>query len=197
MQIVFRNSGNLKNGNLYGLSNLSAMILNEGTKSDGALEFASKLEQKAISLDVTNGNETFVFEINSLTDEFDSAIKLLSNLLQEPNYTQKSFDKIIQKTKGELAQKENDFDYVASLELKKLLFDNNQMSAPSLGTLETLNKIKLQDVIDFIDNNIVLNNAIVVIGGDISKEAYTGDGTLVNSSSEFLSINDLNVAKEL
>jgi leucyl-tRNA synthetase len=33
----------------------------------------------------------------------------------------------------------------------------------------------------------------VVSGGDISKEAYTGDGTLVNSSSEWVSIDGLSV----
>ena len=33
----------------------------------------------------------------------------------------------------------------------------------------------------------------VVSGGDITEEAYTGDGTLVNSSSEWVSIDGLNV----
>jgi leucyl-tRNA synthetase len=33
----------------------------------------------------------------------------------------------------------------------------------------------------------------VISGGDISKEAHTGDGKLINSSSELLSIDDLNV----
>ena len=122
MQLVFKNSGNIQNGKLYGLSSLSAKLLSEGTQKDGGVKFASYLEQKAISLDVSNGNETFVYELNSLTQQFDDGIELFKALLKDPNYTQDTFDKIVQKSMGEIAQKQNDFDYIATMELKKLLF---------------------------------------------------------------------------
>jgi predicted Zn-dependent peptidase len=169
MQLVFKNSGNIQNGKLYGLSSLSAKLLSEGTQKDGGVKFASYLEQKAISLDVSNGNETFVYELNSLTQQFDDGIELFKALLKDPNYTQDTFDKIVQKSMGEIAQKQNDFDYIATMELKKLLFKDTPLATPSIGDEESLKRIKLKDIKKFIDSNLVLENAIVVIGGDISK----------------------------
>ncbi len=69
------------------LAKLSAKLLNEGTKSDGAVEFSKKLEDRAIDLSVNSGNETFVVELNSLRSEFDYGVKLLEKLLNNPNYT--------------------------------------------------------------------------------------------------------------
>merc|ERR1711916_67561 len=94
MQLVFKNSGYISDGKKAGLSTLSAKLLNEGTKSEGSIKFARKLEDKAISIGVQNGFETFVVELSSLVSEYDSAIKLLNQLLKDPNYTKDTLDKI-------------------------------------------------------------------------------------------------------
>jgi predicted Zn-dependent peptidase len=170
MQLIFRNSGNIQNGKLYGLSSLSAKLLNEGTKKDGAVKYAAKMEQKAIHLDVSNGNETFVYELSTLKEQFEDGLKLFKQLLNDPNYSKETFAKIVQQTKGVIAQKQNDFDYIATMELKKLLFKDTPLATPSIGDEKSIEKIRLKNIKNFITNNIVLENAIVVIGGDLSKE---------------------------
>ncbi len=49
IQLIFRNSGSLADRK-EGLAKLTAKLLNEGTKSDGAIEFSKKLENRAIEL---------------------------------------------------------------------------------------------------------------------------------------------------
>jgi len=169
MQLVLRNSGSINDGSLTGLARISASILNEGTLKDGSLNFAKKLEEKAINLSAHSGNETFVYEIGSLRNVFDEAIVRLSELLKTPNVTKETIKKVKTNTVGSITQKLNDFDYIAGRELKALLFKGTVLENASIGTLDTVKKIKLKDVKDFIDRSIVLERAVIVIGGDISE----------------------------
>jgi len=66
-----------------------------------------------------------------------------------------------------LEAKENDFDYIANKNLKKILFKNTPLQNPPLGTLQSVKNITLKDIKKFISSHIVLSRAIVAIGGDI------------------------------
>ncbi len=170
MQIVFKESGSLFDGKVNGLAKFTASMLQEGTKSLGAIGFAKRLEDEAINFNVGTGNETFVFEISSLKEQFSKGINLLSDLMQEPNFTQKSLNKVKLLKISSLEQKENDFDYLASLNLRMILFRGTPLAHPFIGTKESIKNISLKDVGSFYKNHIVLKRAVVVIGGDISKE---------------------------
>ncbi len=172
LQLVFQNSGYMQDKNQSGLASLSAKLLNEGTKKLGSVEFAQKLENKAISLHASKGFETFVIELASLKSESKNALKLLEELLKDPNYTEQSVEKIKTTTLGSLKRKENDFDYVARNNLNRLIFKNTALQNPSNGTIESITNIKLLDIENFIKKNLVLNNLIIVIGGDIKFDEF-------------------------
>ena len=167
-QIVFTNSGSITDTKIAGLAKFSAKILNEGTKKLGSNDFAEKLESRAIHISATTGTETFVIEISSLKNEFINSNKFIKQLLQDPNYSEEALSKVKTMTLGSLSRKENDFDYVASNELKKLLFPNTPLAEPSSGTVESVKSIKLHDVQDFIKQHLVVSRAIVVVGGDVN-----------------------------
>ena len=166
-QIVFRNSGSITDKKILGLAKFSAKILNDGTKKLGSNGFADKLESRAINISAHTGTETFVLEIGSLKDEFANSMKYLSLLLQEPNYSNNALSKVKTMTIGALSKKENDYDYVASNELKKLLFPNTPLANPTAGTVKSVESITLKDVEGFVKKHLVISRAIVVVGGDV------------------------------
>ena len=170
MQLVFRNSGSIADGTHAGLAKLSAKMMNEGTLSEGSIGFAKLLDSKAIQLSANTGSETFVFELGSLKEEFEEGSRLLGKLLQEPNLTEESLQKVKAVTIGSLTRKDNDYDYVANRALKALLFEGTPLEQPALGTKESVEQIGLKDVQDFLKRHLVLSRAIVVIGGDVSLE---------------------------
>jgi len=88
------------------------------------LGFATKLENRAINLSAHSGAETFVIELNSLKSEFAYGVELLKELLLDPNYTEKTLQKIKTQTLGELKRKESDFDYISALIMKGMVFPN-------------------------------------------------------------------------
>jgi predicted Zn-dependent peptidase len=170
MQFVFRNSGSIADTTKAGLAKFSAKVMNEGTKTLGSSAFAEELESKAIHISASTGKETFVIEMGCLKEELDEGLKYFNMLLKEPNLTEDVIDKVKTTTLGSLARKENDFDYIASNELKALLFDGSVLANPSSGTPQSVKSITLEDVKKFIKENIVTAKLIVAVGGDIEAE---------------------------
>lgn len=167
-KLIFKASGSVANGKFPGLANLVAKMLNEGTSKLGVSEFANLLELKAVNLTVFSGFETFGFEINTLKENFDYGLNLLISLLKDPNFTQKTLDKIKTLIKGEIASNNTDFDYLSRTELNRLLYENTSLEYPQIGTLESIDKIGLNEVKEFFDA-LFLENLFVVLAGYIKE----------------------------
>lgn len=167
-KLIFKASGSVANGKFPGLANLVAKMLNEGTSKLGVSEFANLLELKAVNLSIFSGFETFGFEINTLKENFNYGLNLLISLLKDPNFTQKTLDKIKTLIKGEIASNNTDFDYLSRTELNRLLYENTSLEYPQIGTLESIDKIGLNEVKEFFDA-LFLENLFIVLAGDIKE----------------------------
>jgi zinc protease len=172
LQLVFKNSGYMADGNQSGLTNLTSKILNEGTKKDGAVGFAKKLENRAISIDVSNGYETFVIEVSCLTSEYKYALKLLNELLKNPNLTEDTLAKIKTMQISKLKQKESDFDDVAKKNLNQILWKNTTLANSNNGNIKSIENITLENVKKQLAKTLNLDNLIVVVGGQIELNEF-------------------------
>ena len=170
LEIIFQNSGSIKDGNLSGIASFTSSMLNEGTKKLGSVMFAKKLEESAIHLSANNGLETFSIELSSLKEKFDEGVDSFYTLLNDPNFSKKSFEKIKLLKLATIEKKKSDFDYIAKLGLKKLRYKDTPLENPSIGTSKSLNTLTLKDVENFYKEHITLSRVAVVIGGDIELE---------------------------
>ncbi|GAA8608248.1 pitrilysin family protein [Helicobacter pylori] len=167
IHLAFRGGGSLSDKNQLGLAKLFAQVLNEGTKELGAVGFAQALEQKAISLNVDTSTEDLQITLEFLKEYEDEAIMRLKELLKSPNFTQSALEKVKTRMLAALLQKESDFDYLAKLTLKQELFANTPLANATLGTKESLQKIKLDDLKQQFAKVFELNKLVVVLGGDL------------------------------
>jgi len=136
----------------------------------GATKFAEKLDDNAITLHSAIGFETLTIELSSLKEKSTLALELLDSLLKSPNYSEKALSKVKTLVTGSIKRKENDFDDVASKGLNALLYNGTPLANPSNGTIETISKINLKDIKEFLSNSLILNNLVIVAGGDITLE---------------------------
>jgi len=182
LQLVFKNSGAINDSTLYGVTPFSAKVLNEGTKKDGAVGFARKLENNAISISANSGFETFVIEVSCLKEDYKSALKYLTELLSDPNITDETIEKVKKLTLSKINQKEDDFDYVAAKELKKLTYKDTPLEHPQIGTLESIATIDTKTIEKNISNILNINNLILVAGGDILFNEFSKNITPILDS---------------
>ena len=170
LQLIFKNSGYINDKNKAGITRLSARVLNEGTKKDGAVAFARKLENKAISIETHTGLETFVIEISCLKEQYKDALKYLVQILKDPNFTEETFKKQQHLTISKLQQKEDDFDWVASNNLKKILYKNTPLENSSMGNLQSVKRLTLNEIKTRVGEILNINNLIIATGGDIDYD---------------------------
>ena len=171
MQFIFQNSGTITDTTKPGLAKFSARVMSEGTKKLGSSAFAESLESKAIHISASTGKETFVMEVGCLKEEFTDGLKKFDDLLKDPNFSEEAVSKVKTTTMGSISSKANDFDYVASNELKTILFKDTPLANPASGTIESVESIELSDVKAFVKEHLVSSRLIVVIGGDIDIES--------------------------
>lgn len=169
IRIIFNGGGSIIEPKV-GLSSFSADLLERGTKKKGEYKFADELESNAINLSVSNGMESLGFSIEFLKQKENEAIKLLGELFSDPNTTNKAFEQTKLNLTSYLLSKENDFDYIAQNNLNKLVFKGTPLENPQLGSIDSINKITLDDVKQFIQKTLVLDNIIILIGGDMDIE---------------------------
>lgn len=173
IRLSFLGGGKINDGDLLGLSSIGARLLNEGTKTLGVIKFSEELDKRAISIHAASGIETLSIEVNFLKEKQTDALQLLQDLLLDPNYTQKTLDKIKQDSINMLLAKENDFDYLADKNLSKHLFKNTPLARSA--TKETIQNIMLSDVKNFLQDNLVLSRVVVVVGGDLDENKIIHD----------------------
>ncbi|MCI6989763.1 MAG: insulinase family protein [Campylobacter sp.] len=164
LRLVFRCSGHIYESKL-GLANLCARVLKEGTKSRGD-KFIDELEIKAVSIEASAGNETFSIEISSLKQNFSDAIRLFSELINDINLTDEVLNRLKLQIKGEIAGLESEYDLLSSLKLNSLLHPDINLKYPLLGTNESIDETSLDDIKEFFDKFLSLDNLFVVLGGD-------------------------------
>jgi len=175
LQLVFQNSGYINDKKNIGITNLSAKILNEGTKKNGSINYARDLENNAISISTSTGFETFVIEVSSLKSEYKLALQYLNDLLKDPNTREETLNKIKLLEISKLKQKENDFDYIASKNLKKIQYKDTPLEYTSKGEIKHIEKISLSKVEKKLKKILNLDNLIIVAGGDINFKEFKED----------------------
>jgi predicted Zn-dependent peptidase len=173
IQLVFNNAGHLSNTK-DGLADMSARLMNEGTSKEGSVGFATKLDAHAVEIGAHVGRESFVIEVSSLKSEFPYAVDRLEELLKDPNYTKEALGHIKNQKIGWLTQKKSDFDYIAGTSLRETLFKGSVLARPYDGTLESIESLSLEDIQTFISTHLGYNNAIGVVGGDITLDEAQG-----------------------
>ena len=113
-----------------------------------------------------------MIEISCLKTEYKLALQYLNTLLKDPNITKDTLDKIKLLEISKLQQKENDFDYIASKNLKKLQYKDTALEYPKSGEITHIQKIQLKDIKTKLSSILNLDNLIVVVGGDITFKDF-------------------------
>ncbi|MDR0580464.1 MAG: insulinase family protein [Campylobacteraceae bacterium] len=170
MQLVFLSSGSIENKEMAGLASFASKVLSEGYLGISLADFAKALEERAINFNVNSGTETLVFSLSSLKEEFEFGAGMVEKVLKNPNISKDVFDKIYTQTLGSILDAQSDFDYVANVRLRSLMYENSTFALPGSGTKESIAKIDIKKVESFIKSHLDIANLIVVAGGDISEE---------------------------
>lgn len=168
------NAGTARDGEVrpqgFGIANMTASMLFQGTKSLSEEAFLKQVEGLGIQLNSSVSKDAFVVSLRSLSDKkyLDPALALLEQSLKSPAFSAE----ILQRNKARLMiglqQQQEDPASIAGIAFNEALYQNHPYAHPATGTLATVPTISVKDLQKFHQQFLVAKNATLAITGDLS-----------------------------
>ena len=157
-----------KSGTAY----LTALLMNETTKNYSNEELASELAKLGSAIRFSTAGRYSQIYVSTLTKHLDETLALLKEKLFNPAFNEEDFARMKERVIQGLQQQAKTPSSLARRARDLILFgDENRVSLPDEGTLETVQNITLNDVKSFYANYYSPDKASIVAVGNLSKQS--------------------------
>ena len=165
-----------------GVGSLLSDLMMEGTANKTPAELEEAIGLLGANIGMYSANEDFHIYGSCLAKNFEGSIALVKEILLEPRWDTKEFDRLKQALETELKGREANPNAIASLVVHRLIFgDDHKFGIPGSGTLESIKAISVEDLKAYY-NQLSPKNATLHIAGAISKNKTAG---IVNTINDF------------
>jgi len=156
---------------LPGVANMVANVLPQGTRNRTPEELEEEIELLGSEINMNAGREEISMNASTLTRNFDRTLSLMKEILLEPRWDSLEFEMAQTRTKNSIIQAEAQPSSVASQLFLKLLYGTDHIFGyNSRGNLESIDKITVNDLQKFYENNFSPSVTKINVAGSISKE---------------------------
>lgn len=153
-----------------GTANLLSELLLEGTKNKTPLELEEAIDNLGASITTKSSEEFVEINVTTLSSKFDEVYKIFEEILLEPRFDQKEFERLKSETIEYLKREKTKATTIASKVFPKLVWGESHLLAnSSSGTEATVESIKIEDVENFYKSYFSPNLASVSVVGNISE----------------------------
>ena len=153
-----------------GLAYLTAALLNEGTAKRTSREVSEAIEFVGGSLSASAGQDYATISLSVLKKDVDLGFDLLFDIVMNPAFNEDEIRRKKRITRNWLIQQNEEPGAVASIAFSKAVFGEHPYARQVQGTIESLDSIARQDIINFHNAFFAPNNTIMSVVGDISRD---------------------------
>ncbi len=151
-----------------GLANLTASVMNEGTKNKTPEELEDAIKLLGASISISAGNETITIRVSTLARNFEKTLAIVEEMLFEPRWDEEQFNLAKLRIINNLKRNQANPSYLASTTLNKLVYGENNIMATELsGTTGSVEALNIDDLKAFYDKNFSPSVAQIIVAGDI------------------------------
>ena len=153
-----------------GLANLTASLLDKGTKTRTALEIAEQIDFMGARASVSSDSWTTRRFITVLKRDLEKGLDLVSEIVMNPTFKEEEIERERKKVLSAILRKRELPNRIVSETFQELVYEGHPLHRPLDGYAETVPKITRKDIVTFYQNFYLPNNAILVIAGDLSLD---------------------------
>jgi zinc protease len=154
-----------------GLAAYMLDMLDEGTSTRSALEYAEQLKQSGVSVATVTGRDYSGVVLSTTKGTMATGFDLLADAVLNPAFDEKEVERIRKTRLGELSQLKEDPSQLSDImTILVLNGKDNPYGYPSLGTAASVQSITVQDLKNFWQEQSRPGNAALVVSGDTTKE---------------------------
>jgi zinc protease len=181
-QLLIKNGGEIDPAGLSGLADITANLLTKGTETRTAPEIAEAIEALGGSLDTAARWDSSRATVNVMSSKIGPALEILADVVRRPTFKGDEIERLRQQYLDNLAVELGEPGSIARYVAARVVFGDAPYGHPLSGTLESIARIKRDEIVKLHGTYYRPDNAILVIGGDIkakdafgSAERYFGD----------------------
>ena len=167
VSIAFRGGAGLDPVGKGGLANMVSGLLDEGAGDLDSQAFQRRLEDLAVRLSFDAGRDTFRGRLRTLTENRDSAFRLLGLALTKPRFDDEPVARVRSQIQARLRQDSEDPDVIAQRTLSRTLFPDHPYGRPVRGSADSVAAIGVDDLRRFVDSRLARDNLVIGVVGDI------------------------------
>lgn len=154
-----------------GVANLMTDIMMEGTASKTPEELEEEIDLLGSRIGMSTRTTYINVTASSLSRNFQKTVDLIEELLLEPRWDEEEFDRIKTKTINDLKRQKSYPGYMTSITFNKNIYGAEHiLGNPASGSPETIEKLAIEDLKAFYENNYSPNVSRVHVVGSITKE---------------------------
>ena len=154
-----------------GVANLTADLLEKGTKNKTVSELEDALAQLGASGSFSAGKESIRISGTTLAKNYNATLALVKEMLLEPRWDETEFELLKKRAISNLRQQEASPRSVAQNAYNELIYGKDNIRSKNvLGSIASVNSITIDDLKSYYDNYISPSVAKMHVVGDISKD---------------------------
>ncbi len=170
MTAVFLGGLRAETKNTSGISNFIAKMFTRGTKQRSAIEIAKTIDNMAGQLEGFSGWNTFGVTGHFLSQFFEEALLLTSEVIKEPTFPKEELEKARALILSDI-KKQKDYLPMVTLDLfYKGLYERHPYGINPLGTEESIKKIKRESLLHYYDHHVTADNMVLALAGNVHEK---------------------------
>lgn len=174
MNAIFLGGVRFENENNNGICKFMNDMMIKGTKNRSAQQIAEELESIGGDISTLSGNNSFSISVSVLKRDFDKGLDILADVIMNPSFDQNEIEKKRKEFLAAIKQQEDDPFSLAGKLFRQTIFKTHPYRFTTIGSIETISKIKRDDLVEFYQRYCLPNNMVLAIFGDIdANEVYT------------------------
>jgi zinc protease len=150
-----------------GVGNLVADLLDEGSGELDSKTFHERLDRRAIELSFNSTRDSFRGSLRMLRDNKDEAFELLRTSLTSPHFDSADVERIRAQVISGLRRDTSNPTSLASRKFLEVAFGDHPYGRQVSGTLESVPKIDVADMKDYVRRVLAKDTLRIAVVGDV------------------------------
>ena len=170
-QLLIKSGGEVDPADLSGAADMTAALLTRGTNTRTATQIAEAVEALGGSINSAARWDSSVVGVDVMSSRIGAALGILADVVRNPAFKDEEIDRLRRQYLNNLKVALGQPGAIARFAAARLVYRDAPYGHPLSGTPESLPRIKRDDITRLHGMFYRPDNAILVIGGDISPES--------------------------
>jgi zinc protease len=168
--LLIKNGGEVDPNELAGLADMTASLLTKGTQTRDATKIAQEIESLGGTLESGARWDSSYANVSVMSSKISQAMEILADVVRRPTFKSDEVERLRQQNLDSITLAMGEPGSIARFVAARVVFGDSPYGHPISGTAESLTHISAADITKMHSRYYRPDNAILVIGGDISSK---------------------------